>query len=503
GWTWGVCFTAKGAPAAYSFFLPAGPASFSMSGSSATVTWTAGGGLMSLPAGTGVKLSGNSLPGGFSAGTTYYVVSSSGLTVELATTPGGSAVTAASAGSGSLTVVQRNLSSLTPVASAPASVTAYLQLPAGTPADGDTIVATGPAAWEWGTAGGDVSSVFGRTGAVTAEAGDYTPSQVGADAAGAAAAAQSAAETFATSAVAAETTRAETAEALKMPVPTGTALSGQVPVATGSGNATAWGTVSGGGGSGITSVTNGDASVLVGGTATAITLETATLDVIATLHPPAAAVPFNGKKATGLAHGTVAGDGVAYDQLGTAAFQAASAFDAAGAAAAVAAEAGQPSGLAALDSGGHVPVAQLPAATTGAEGIVQLAADLGGTADAPTVEKIQGTPIAAPSGGATSYLNASGAWTVPAGGGGGGGGGLYTVLTPSTSAANTTAVNSALSALTAYGGVVGLAPGNWEFDGPVVLGAHQGLIGCGGALYGLNDTHRAVVSGSASWAQGA
>lgn len=86
---------------------------------------------------------------------------------------------------------------------------------------------------------------------------------------------------------------------------------------------------------------------------------------------------------------------------------------------------------------------------------------------------------------------------------GGGGGGLYTVLTPSTPAANTTAVNSALAALTAYGGVVGLAPGNWEFDAPVVLGDHQGLVGCGGALYGLNDTHRAVVSGSASWAQGA
>jgi hypothetical protein len=42
--------------------------------------------------------------------------------------------------------------------------------------------------------GGVISSVFGRTGVVTAESGDYTAAQVGADAAGAAAAAQAAAE---------------------------------------------------------------------------------------------------------------------------------------------------------------------------------------------------------------------------------------------------------------------------------------------------------------------
>jgi hypothetical protein len=41
--------------------------------------------------------------------------------------------------------------------------------------------------------------------------------------------------------------------------------------------------------------------------------------------------------------------------------------------------------------------------------------DLNGTLPSPTVAKIQGTTIAAPSGGATSYLNATGAWTSPAG----------------------------------------------------------------------------------------
>jgi hypothetical protein len=72
-----------------------------------------------------------------------------------------------------------------------------------------------------GGGGGAVTSVFGRTGAVTATTGDYTPAQVGADAAGAAAAEQTralAAEALlATSAaLSTETTRAETAEALAL-----------------------------------------------------------------------------------------------------------------------------------------------------------------------------------------------------------------------------------------------------------------------------------------------
>jgi hypothetical protein len=44
---------------------------------------------------------------------------------------------------------------------------------------------------------GAVSSVFGRTGTVTAQSGDYTAAQVGADASGAAATAQANAETYA------------------------------------------------------------------------------------------------------------------------------------------------------------------------------------------------------------------------------------------------------------------------------------------------------------------
>jgi len=57
----------------------------------------------------------------------------------------------------------------------------------------------------------------------------------------------------------------------------------------------------------------------------------------------------------------------------------------------------------------------LPAATTGAAGAVQLAGDLGGTADVPEVLKIQGTAIAGPPGGTTAFLRADGNWASPPG----------------------------------------------------------------------------------------
>jgi hypothetical protein len=43
---------------------------------------------------------------------------------------------------------------------------------------------------------------------------------------------------------------------------------------------------------------------------------------------------------------------------------------------------------------------------------------LSGTLPNPTVAKLQGTTISSPTGGATSYLNATGTWTTPAGGSG-------------------------------------------------------------------------------------
>lgn len=68
----------------------------------------------------------------------------------------------------------------------------------------------------------------------------------------------------------------------------------------------------------VVSVAATDASIVVGGTAAAPTLATGTLDAVATLHPPVAAVPFNGQKGTGIGNGTAAQDIAAFGQIPTA-----------------------------------------------------------------------------------------------------------------------------------------------------------------------------------------
>jgi hypothetical protein len=99
--------------------------------------------------------------------------------------------------------------------------------------------------------------------------------------------------------------------------------------------------ISGGAPVTVNSVTAGDASITIGGTATNPTVETGTLDEIASLHPAAGAVTVNGQKLTNLANGGNAQDAVAYGQLGTAAFVPTGTFDASGAAAAVLASSAQ------------------------------------------------------------------------------------------------------------------------------------------------------------------
>jgi hypothetical protein len=73
----------------------------------------------------------------------------------------------------------------------------------------------------------------------------------------------------------------------------------------------------GGGGSGtVTSVAATDTSIVVSGTPTTTpTLATATLDVIASDHPPAAAVGMNSQKITSLANGSASSDGAAFGQI--------------------------------------------------------------------------------------------------------------------------------------------------------------------------------------------
>jgi hypothetical protein len=133
-------------------YAPAGSCPFTVTDASPAVfTWTpaetfAAAGLTMLPDGTGITLSGGSLPAPFVAGITYWIVASSGAAFQLAETPGGSPIASSAAGSGTLTVTQYSLSSLSPRTS--------VSLPAARPApdgraDADQVpVANGDrAAW--------------------------------------------------------------------------------------------------------------------------------------------------------------------------------------------------------------------------------------------------------------------------------------------------------------------------------------------------------------------
>ncbi len=123
GWTWATSFSGQppvpGNMGPFSFYLPAGPAAFTATNANPCVfTWTPTAALTSLPNGTGVKLSG-SPPTGFTAGTTYYVVSSSGATFRLAATVGGSAIASSSTGTGNVTVASMFLSSIVQLGTSP------------------------------------------------------------------------------------------------------------------------------------------------------------------------------------------------------------------------------------------------------------------------------------------------------------------------------------------------------------------------------------------------
>ena len=74
-------------------------------------------------------------------------------------------------------------------------------------------------------------------------------------------------------------------------------------------------TAGGGGGGAVNSVTAGDTSIVVGGTSVNPTIETATLDVIAADHPPAANWSNNSHKITSLANGSGAQDAAAFGQI--------------------------------------------------------------------------------------------------------------------------------------------------------------------------------------------
>ena len=185
GWTWGISFAAAGAPAPYSFFVPAGPADFTATHATPCVfTFTPTTQLTELPNGTGVQLAGGSIPAGFEADTTYYVVSASGDTFSLAATSGGDPIASTGTGSGTLTVTQWNLSALTPVAST-TMMTPYLPLPSGTPAEGDVPVATGDGnATAWGESSGGFASPMTTAGDLIVGGSGGTPARLAVNATG-------------------------------------------------------------------------------------------------------------------------------------------------------------------------------------------------------------------------------------------------------------------------------------------------------------------------------
>jgi hypothetical protein len=100
-----------------------------------------------------------------------------------------------------------------------------------------------------------------------------------------------------------------------LPLPAGTPAYGDVPTVTRAGSPyTAWEPGGGGGGT-ITSVTAGDESMSAVTSGGQVTLETGTLDEIATLHPPAGNWSNNSRKITSLADGSAAADAAAFGQI--------------------------------------------------------------------------------------------------------------------------------------------------------------------------------------------
>lgn len=133
GWAWRIRFRdVPGSPPPSCFLAPAGPADFTCAGG-ADFQWTptdvfTAAGLVPLPPGTGVQLSGSSLPGGFLPGVTYFAVSSAGPSFQLAATDGGAPLTASSPGGGTLAVTLYRFSALAPVMPVTSELAAYAQL---------------------------------------------------------------------------------------------------------------------------------------------------------------------------------------------------------------------------------------------------------------------------------------------------------------------------------------------------------------------------------------
>ena len=311
-----------------------------------------------------------------------------------------------------------------------------------------------------GASGGGVSSVNGLAGAVTLSA-----ASVGADASGAASAAGSAAlaaaQTYTTAAVGAETARAETAEAAVLAAAIAASLPAMAQASVTAGGTLALNTATAVTAATVTAMTlpapatgalivceresASAANVTVTGNIRGVTSSTVTLQLASesemflgaagTWWPIAGHKTLSSLQALFDAAGTASTAQSAAQAFATSAVgaettraetaEALAVLKASAAGGALAGTYPNPSIAATAVTPGsytsaNVTVAadgRLTAAANGsAGGISPPAGDIGGTALAPVVAKLQGTTLGAPPGGTTQYLRGDGSWQVPPGG---------------------------------------------------------------------------------------
>lgn len=122
GWAWFLDFSKNpfvpGNPTPITFFAPVGPLNFTATNASPCVfTPTYNAAFTTafpngLPNGVAMTLAGGSLPTGFTAATTYYIVGATSTTFQLSATRGGSPINSSGSGSGTLTITRYTYSGL-------------------------------------------------------------------------------------------------------------------------------------------------------------------------------------------------------------------------------------------------------------------------------------------------------------------------------------------------------------------------------------------------------
>ena len=187
GWTYLVTVALQNLQQySYNVLIPAAPFAFTATNATPCVFTATG---SAYADGAPVLLTGASVPAGFTAGTTYYVVSASGTSFSLAATSGGSAIASTSTGSGFVSTASVDISNLqpvtpsgTPAAYVPTSGGTYtgtvvfdgspaLQIPSGAAA-GKALTSDSAGNAAWASPAGLLTPTAVKTANYTAAAGD-------------------------------------------------------------------------------------------------------------------------------------------------------------------------------------------------------------------------------------------------------------------------------------------------------------------------------------------